>query len=396
MIVRKRYISCFITVMIIGLLCGCGSDPYNCVPTEVPLFHDDGLVSTESTNEIAEIIGKEIISEDITQTTHTTQTEEEPEIITISINAAGDVTLGNTAQQSYSGSFRQMYDEQNPEYFFQNVKSIFEEDDLTIVNFEGVLTYSEDIVEKEYNMKGNPDYIDILTKGSVEAVSFGNNHRMDYSKQGSDDTVTCFQEANIAYAYDDITGIYETKGIKIGIVSVNQVYDGAAVDKYVENGVESLKKECDLIIVCCHWGIERENYPTDYQTSLGKKAIDWGADLVLGSHPHVLQGVEVYKNKFIVYSLSNFCFGGNRNPQDKDSMIFNQTFTFIDGEKQNDLRAQVIPCSVSSVKNRNDFCPTPAVGTEYERILERINEYSSPYQVTFDEEGCYLLNTKTK
>lgn len=60
---------------------------------------------------------------------------------------------------------------------------------------------------------------------------------------------------------------------------------------------------------------------------LGRKCVDWGADLVLGSHPHVLQGIELYQGKFIVYSLANFCFGGNRNPKDKDTMIFQQQFT---------------------------------------------------------------------
>lgn len=311
--------------------------------------------------------------------------------VTITISAAGDVTLGNHQKQEYGYSFREMYDKEGDAYFFRNVKYLFEVDDMTIVNFEGVLTFSEDMLEKEYNMKGDPSYINILTEGSVEAVSFANNHRLDYLEQGSKDTVAAFEEADITYAYDNYLGVYETEGIRIGIVSVNEVGQGAYVEKYLEEGIELLREEeeADLVVACCHWGVERENYPEDYQKKLGRKCIDWGADLVLGAHPHVLQGVEVYEGKFIVYSLANFCFGGNRNPADKDTMIFQQTFTFTDGVQQENTVARVIPCSVSSVTNRNDFCPTPAEGDEYTRILNRINEYSEPFDVAFGEDGFY-------
>lgn len=319
------------------------------------------------------------------------ETEEIDNIVTITISAAGDVTLGNYLGQDYTRSFVQTYEEQGKAYFFQNVLEYFLDDDMTIVNFEGVLTESEEIQEKDYNMKGEPEYVYILTEGSVEAVSFGNNHRLDYLAQGSRDTVDMFEEAGIAYAYDNITGIYETKGIRIGFVSVNESSQGTAVEKYLKEGIAKLRdeEEADLVIACCHWGIEKDYYPEDYQKELGRKCIDWGADLVLGSHPHVLQGIEVYEGRFIVYSLGNFCFGANRNPSDKDTMIFRQTFTFVDGVKQEDREVRVIPCSVSSVPERNDFCPTPAQDEEYTRILGRINQFSEPFGVIFDEKGWY-------
>lgn len=315
----------------------------------------------------------------------------EPEVIELTISAAGDVSLGILQIHGYAGTFREMYDQQGPAYFFQNVKDIFEKDDMTIVNFEGVLTESTDLVEKQYNIKGDPTYIEILPLGSVEAVSFGNNHRMDYGRQGSDDTVALFEENGISYAYDDNIGIYETKGLRIGFVSVNEVYDGEAVENWLEDGIRKLQEdEVNLIIACCHWGIEREDYPEDYQKELGKKCIDWGADLVLGCHPHVLQGIEVYNGKFIVYSMGNFCFGGNRNPKDKETMIFRQTFTFIDGIKQEDQQVKVIPCLISSVMSRNDYCPTLAEGNNFTSILERINTLSEPFGTKFDDEGCYV------
>lgn len=348
---RKRRI--FLSAaMLIFLLCGCGADPSAAVPTE-------GTVPESTAENPAETAEETAISTEATETT-----VPEPQIVTLTITAAGDVTLGNHAGQGYEGTFREMYDKKDNAYFLQNVKDIFEADDMTIVNFEGVLTFCDDLVEKEFNMKGDPEYIGILTEASVEAVSFGNNHRLDYGQQGSDDTVAAFEEAGIVYAYDNITGIYETQGIRIGFVSVNEVYDGNAVEAYLEDGIRYLREEeqVNLVIACCHWGEERENYPEDYQKELGHKCIDWGADLVLGAHAHVLQGVEVYKERFIVYGLANFCFGGNRNPKDKDTMIFQQTFTFVDGVKQEGQEAKVIPCSVSSVSYQNDFCPTPADG----------------------------------
>ncbi len=112
---------------------------------------------------------------------------------------------------------------------------------------------------------------------------------------------------------------------------------------------------------------------------------------MIGHHPHVLQGIEEYQGKFILYSLGNFCFGANRNPPDKDCMIFQQTFTFVDGVKQEDAQIRVIPCSVSSTPSRNDYKPTPAQGEESQRILDRINEFSLEMGVRLDSEG-YLAD----
>lgn len=313
------------------------------------------------------------------------------DILTVTISAAGDCSLGNHQDQEYAYSFRQTYDQIEDEgYFFANVQDYFDNDDMTIVNFEGVLTYSEERDEtRTYNIKGDPGYARLLTAGSIEAVSFANNHRLDYGTRGSDDTVAALAAEGILYAYDKNVCVYDTeKGIRIGIVSVNEVAWGLGSEQLLAEGIGKLQEQgADLILACCHWGIERENYPTENQKYLGHKCIDLGADLVIGHHPHVLQGVEEYNGKFIIYSLANFCFGANRNPADKDTMIFRQTFTFIDGVKQQDRQIQIIPCSVSSVKDRNNFQPTPAWGEEAARIIGRINTYSKDFGVFFTEDG---------
>lgn len=315
------------------------------------------------------------------------------EVIAITISAAGDCSLGNHQEQEYDSSFVQAYDQAEDEgYFFEKVLDIFSADDFTIVNLEGVFTTSEDRDEsRTYNIKGDPAYAGILTAGGVEAVSMANNHRLDFGTQGTKDTVAALEAEGILYAYDDLVCVSEVKGIRIGYVSVNEVAWGKGTEALVKEGIEKLQAEnVDLIIACCHWGIEKEYYPEEYQIELGRKCIDMGADLVLGHHPHVLQGIEEYNGKYIVYSLGNFSFGANRNPADKDTMIFQQTFTFVDGQLQPDLEAKVIPCSISSVTNRNNFQPTPLEGEEALRVIKRLNEFSADMGVTIAENGTLL------
>ena len=396
------------------LFTGCGDDLNAVVPLKGEVVAgsestagaenpEGSTTEAESTvNSVAEPENSVSLEEEASPSDETPETQEDasteekneeevqPEEITITISAAGDCSLGNHHEQDYYYSFNQAYDKAEDEgYFFANVKDIFESDDLTIVNLEGVFTKSEERqVERTYNIKGDPSYVGILTAGSVEAVSMGNNHRLDYGVAGTNDTVAALENEGIVYAYDDIVGIYEVKGIKIGYVSVNEVSWGQGSERLIREGIAKLQEqEADLIIACCHWGIEKDNYTEEYQNELGRFCIDAGADLVLGHHPHVLQGIEEYNGKYIVYSLANFSFGANRNPADKDTMIFQQTFTFVDGEKQETQDAKVIPCSVSSVKERNNFQPTPLEGEEAARVIGRLNTYSEEYGIVIEEDG---------
>lgn len=314
-----------------------------------------------------------------------------PEVVQITLSATGDVTLGVTQSTPYEGSFHQEYNRNGKEFFFDNVRDVFKADDITIVNLECSLTTSDDRQEKQWNLKGKPEYIDILTDGCVDVVSMGNNHNRDYGESGLEETVLLVENAGITYAYDDIVGIYETKGIRIGFVSVNEHYDGKLVEAFLQNGIDKLKSEhVNLIIACCHWGIEATKKLDEYQVELGYKCIDWGADLVIGNHPHVLQAINCYKGKMIIYSLGNFCFGGNRNPKDKDCAIYQQTFTFVDGAVQNDINAKIIPCKISSVSERNNYQPTIQTGKEAQRILNKISNYSEEFGVSLDAEGNIL------
>lgn len=363
---------------------GCAGCGY--APGEEPTIQTIQPILPEHT----EVVAENKVGEDVPGDA---SVNDGPERISITISATGDVTMGNYVGQDYAWSFREAYDTtEDKAYFFENVYDIFSEDDMTIVNLEGVLTHSENITAgKTYNIKGDPEYADILMLGSVEAVSMANNHRNDFGETGTKDTLAALEPTGIVYAYDTNVGICEVKGIRIGFVSVNEVSWGQGVEQLMQEGIAKLQEEgVDLILACCHWGIEREFYPTAYQQKFGRMCIDWGADLVIGHHPHVLQGVEEYQGKYIIYSLGNFCFGANRNPVDKDTMIAQQTFYFADGKKEEDTEFCIIPCSISSVSTRNDYRPTPASGDEAVRIIERVNEYSSGFGVEFAESG-YII-----
>ena len=203
-------------------------------------------------------------------------------------------------------------------------------------------------------------------------------------------------EVGVEYAINDTISYYTTdEGIVIAVVSASVTGSGNSRDKYLLNGVtEARNKGADLVIACPHWGIERENYPNNYQKNLGHALIDAGADLVIGNHPHTLQSAEEYKGKIIMYSLGNFSFGANRNPADKDTAVYQQTFTFVDGILQDNITAKVIPTRLSGHDGYNDYQPKIAEGDQAKNILKRLNEYSATYgSVFFDEQGNLLIKT---
>lgn len=299
---------------------------------------------------------------------------QEPEVkkTEITLSFVGDITLGNYIGQGYEGSFDQEYEKQNQDsaYYLKNVKDVFEKDDLTIANLEGPLTTSQDYAEKTFVFQGKPEYVDILADGDIEAVTLANNHSKDHFEQGMTDTKAILDEKGIRHFGYDESCMMDVKGIQVGFLGYSFPYELTAEMK---KAISDLKAQCDIVVVYYHWGIERDKAPMESQRSLAKQTIDAGADLIIGSHPHVLQGIETYKGKKIVYSLGNFCFGGNKNPSDKDTMIYQHTFSFENNELVQEEH-EVIPCMISSVSSRNNYQPTIVEGDDASRVLEKVNE----------------------
>lgn len=311
-----------------------------------------------------------------------------PKTVELTLTFVGDCTLGTNQNHPYENTFHQYYDENGADYFLKNVQQIFAADDLTVVNLEGSLTNATERVEKLYNHKGPPEYVQILTGASVEVATMGNNHRLDYGQIGFQETVETLESAQIDYCYDDVYLIREVKGIKVGFVSVSAYDDGDGVEYYLNKGYNVLRQAgCSIVIACIHWGEDKMYIPNEFQTTLGHKMIDMGYDLVVGCHPHVLQGIECYKGKYICYSLGNFCYGGSRNPADKDSGIFRQKFTLIDGVVQPRSDVQFLPCSLSGRSDWNDCQPRLLTGKEYLRVIEKMNTISAAFGFVLDENG---------
>lgn len=295
----------------------------------------------------------------------------------VTITAVGDCTFGTDIAAAGDGSFDSFAESYGTSYFFENVRDIFAEDDLTIVNFEGTLSEQGEREDKLFAFRGSPDYVNILTSSSVEAANMANNHSMDYGKISRTDTKNYLTKAGILNFRGKRIAYTEINGIKIALAGVNILND---VEKtYFEEVVRTAKANADLVILSVHWGEEKATEPNDEQKEFAHKAIDCGADLVLGTHPHVLQGIEKYNGKYIAYSLGNFCFGGNNSPSDKDAMMFRQTFTFDENGLRNDDNISIIPCRISGHDGYNDYQPKVAQGEQRNKIISRINEYSKQF-----------------
>ena len=298
--------------------------------------------------------------------------------VTLTVSVVGDCTLGTDENFDYDTSLNAYFESYGKEYFFQNVKSIFEADDLTIANNEGTFTESYDREDKTFAFKAPASFAGIYSCSSVEAVNTANNHSHDYGEQSFQDTMDALDAEGIVHFGYDETAVMDVKGVKVGLVGIYELNDHLERKQQLEDNINKVKDEgAELVIVIFHWGNEKETVPDSNQTTLGRLAIDLGADLVCGHHPHVLQGVEEYKGKNIVYSLGNFCFGGNSSPSDMDTMIFQQTFTITNDGVQDDNVTNIIPCSISSASDYNNYQPTPSQGDEKTRILEKIQERSS-------------------
>lgn len=318
-------------------------------------------------------------TENISQTGSLTVTPEpKMDPISLTLSVVGDCTLGTDEYFDYDTSLNAYYENYGADYFMANVKSIFFKDDLTIANFEGTLTESTEREDKQFAFKAPASYAYILTAGSVEAVNTANNHSHDYGEESFNDTLKALDTANILHFGYDETAVTEVKGVKVGLVGIYELNDHLGREEQLKQNIAKVKQDgAQLIVVIFHWGNEKEEVPDENQKTLGHLAIDEGADLVCGHHPHVLQGIEEYKGKNIVYSLGNFCFGGNAYPSDMDTIIFQQTFTIDQNGVKDDNVTNIIPCSISSDSDYNNYQPTPAEGEEATRIMQKIQKRSS-------------------
>lgn len=296
---------------------------------------------------------------------------------TLTLTAVGDCTFATDDNADPDLGFVAYAEQSGTSYFFNQVRGIFSEDDVTIVNFEGTLSDRGTREDKDFAFRGDPSYVNVLTSSSVEAANLANNHSADYGEISLTDTQEILESNGIitCRGKDNVT-VGEINGITVGFVGINYLNDEMKTE--LEESIKMAKDAgAELVILSIHWGIEKETAPEAEQIEAAHTAIDCGADIVLGTHPHVLQGIEKYNGRYICYSLGNFCFGGNNAPSDMDSMIFRQTFTFDQNGLIDDDNYGIYPCRISGHSSYNDYQPVVAQGEQRQNIIDRLTTYSA-------------------
>ena len=316
---------------------------------------------------------------------------------TITLTFAGDVTLGGEEWlEPEPESFASLYEKNGPEYFLGNFSEFFAEDDLTVINLEGVLSDADlrpvqSGKKGSYFFKGKTEYVNVLTSASVEAASIANNHIYDYGEKGLRDTIATLEGAGIEWfgTRDRHTTdterffFYEKGGVTICLLSLywddylqgNQEGCGAFLAKEIKRIKDS--GEAAAVIAILHGGQEYGRHATPPQKVFTKMALGAGADLVICHHAHVVMGMDVIGNRSAFYSLGNFCFGGTRLVYQRKSakdikdaapaLIVRAELTFDDEGKYKGQQMTLYPVQTTSVDR-------PADSTE-----DQVNDYQPKF-----------------
>lgn len=242
------------------------------------------------------------------------------------------LTISIVGDMSFASTVESVIKRNGADYIFMPYSKYFLNSDIVLGNLEtAVSTRGMAMKDKQYTFKSNPSIVNYLKKYNITALSIANNHILDFGRDAFLDTMKHLKDKEIGYAGGGINQaqaltplIIEKKGKKIGFLAFSKViptvdwysttkrsgvvgaYRGH--EKSVVNAVKSAKEKCDILIVSVHWGRERENKFGKDEQYMAHKIIDAGADVIMGHHPHVVQGIEMYKEKPIFYSLGNFIF----------------------------------------------------------------------------------------
>lgn len=380
MIIRNL-IRCFIACLLMALLMVVANymdqgryerkSPQTAVETTL------AAAEKEPTEQMTEVVTEAVPEEEETVSQETEPQETAPEKQeqeNIVLTFVGDCTFGSISNLYYAQSGFAKTVGEDYRYPFKNVISYMEEDDFTFLNLVSPLANKGDPEGERFVFRGDASFVNILTQNSVEAVSLANKHTRDYGEMGYETTCRVLEDAQIPYVENDGNQLITLdNGMTIGLyaamsgnISANQVADQ----------IGQLKQQgADVIIFAPYWGLENSYTVIEAQRKLAHRAIDAGAHIVYGTHPHVLQPIETYKDGIIYYSMGNFSFGGNAAPKDMDTALIQQEVI----RQENGTYAlgahTIVPCSMSSDRKVNNYQPTPYEpgSAGYERVLKKLN-----------------------
>jgi poly-gamma-glutamate synthesis protein (capsule biosynthesis protein) len=320
----------------------------------------------------------------------------------VSLLVGGDVTVGHHYQTYFDeqvGKGRTR--EEMFAYGFKEVKAVADAADLFLVNLECPFTEGGEKLPKNFNFRARPEFVHTLLAGGVDVVSLANNHMMDYGPQGLVDTLMTLEQAKIPYFGAGRTlaearrpALVTVGGVRFAFlgyfflgdrnIEPPQVYatetspgvaghfsDVAVMERMLREDILAAKAQADVVLPFFHWGRESTYDPLPYQLQLARVAIEAGAAGVLGSHPHVLQAMELHQGAPAIYSLGNFVFGGNWNPRDKRSALLKARFS-----PGGYLSSEIIPLRTDRYP---DFPmqPTVVTGPEAEEVMRMLANSSA-------------------
>lgn len=304
----------------------------------------------------------------------------------------GDCTIGTWPESSNLTNYNAVFEKAgSPTYSFDNMKYFFANDDYTYINLETTLTAStKRYKEKTYNFKGDPGWAQTMIKNSfVDGCDLANNHSFDYEQEGYDETIQVVEAAGMDIGDQDTVITLDLNGLEVVILSCNYIYEKVQLPQYlwgdeltahVKEQIKQYKRPDNIVIVCCHWGLERQQTPDYSQFNPGREFIDEGADLIIGNHPHTIQSVEYYNGKFIFYSLGNFAFGGKATTDEVNriSLVVRPRFALRDGVAQL-TGVLIVPCYTTSAEDirENDYKPRPLYGEEARKLMEQVKSFAA-------------------
>ncbi len=294
----------------------------------------------------------------------------------LTVTLAGDCTLGGTESSSKKDvGFVKTVEKFGLAYPFSGLLTLFAADDVTLINLEGVLSDSKEgeNTEKEFAFRGPAAFAQMLPLGSVEAVNLSNNHLDDYGKRGREDTIQALQANGITYAGEEWLSIFSTDRGKIGLAGIRGVLTEEK-KKTITRQIDILRNEgCQVVIYSLHAGQEYAKNHNGLQRDMARYLIDAGADVIAGHHPHIAQGIEIYKNRLILYSLGNFIFGGNHNPRVKDALVARVEFHLTNGQLSG-IQASLHPICFTGRSKGNEFRPVLLTSKQAINVIKQIQQ----------------------
>lgn len=319
----------------------------------------------------------------------------------IRINAVGDIMLGGTAKP--------ILQHRSYHYPFEKIAPLFNDSHIVIGNLEGPLTASETpYADKTYLFKTPADKVaPALKQAGFTIMNLANNHIMDFGEQGLKDTMQALATRQIQYVGAGLNltqaragKIIQTGQQKTGFLSYSLTFPsdfwassnrpGTAFghERQIRQDIQRLRQQANIVIVSFHWGEEKSTKLRAYQPLLARAAIDAGAAMVIGHHPHVLQAVEHYKNGIILYSLGNFAFG-SYSKNARFSVVATVEFS-----KNKFYSLRLTPINVFNVEV--NFQPQILQQQEADRVIEHINRLSSPHNTRLsNQQGVAILHATT-